>query len=144
MDVKNAVYPAPPQFQAFFGAPEDGAFVMVNLLKFKPKAEYPDGSEPDLSGREAYGRYAAVVSKLVEGLGGKIRFSGAVTGLMIGEVEELWDMVALAEYPSLEAFRKMATSPEMHAIEHHRAAGLAGQLNIRTKPLDGMPADDRS
>lgn len=28
----------------------------------------------------------------------------------------------------------MATSPEMAAIEHHRIAGLAGQLNIRTKP----------
>ena len=142
MEVKNAVYPAPPQFQDFFGAPEDGAFVMVNLLKFKPKAEYADGSEPELSGREAYGRYAAGVTKLVERLGGKIRFSGAVTGLMIGEVEELWDMVALAEYPSLDAFRQMATSPAMHAIEHHRAAGLAGQLNIRTKPLGGMPPDN--
>jgi hypothetical protein len=29
----------------------------------------------------------------------------------------------------------MAMSPEMHAIEHHRQAGLAGQLNIRTRPL---------
>jgi uncharacterized protein (DUF1330 family) len=138
MDVKNAVYPAPPQFQDFFGAPEDGPFVMVNLLKFKPKAEYADGSEPDLSGREAYGRYADAVSRMVEGLGGRIRFSGAVTGLMIGEVEDLWDVVALAEYPSLDAFRKMATSPEMHAIEHHRSAGLAGQLNIRTKALDAL------
>ena len=53
---------------------------------------------------------------------------------MLGEVGELWDMVALVEYPSLEAFKTMALSPEMHAIEHHRMAGLAGQLNIRTKP----------
>jgi len=71
----------------------------------------------------------------VEGLGGKIRYSGAVTGLLLGEVEEIWDAVALAEYPSLAAFRQMALSPAMHAIEHHRKAGLAGQLNIRTKPL---------
>ncbi|MGA0599624.1 DUF1330 domain-containing protein [Caulobacter sp. KR2-114] len=137
MDVKNAVYPLPQQFQDFFGAPEDGPFVMVNLLKFKDKAEYADGSEPELSGREAYLRYGAEVARLVEGLGGKIWFTGAVTGLMIGEVEELWDMVALAEYPSLAAFQAMALSPQMHAIEHHRAAGLAGQLNIRTKPVTG-------
>jgi len=26
----------------------------------------------------------------------------------------------------------------MHAIEHHRMAGLAGQLNIRTKPGAGF------
>lgn len=109
---------------------------MVNLLKFKDRAEYADGSEPELSGREAYERYGVEVSKLVVELGGNIRYSGAVTGLLLGEVEDLWDMVALAEYPSLAAFRKMATSPQMQAIEHHRNAGLAGQLNIRTKPMD--------
>jgi len=136
MDVKNAVYPGPAQIQAFFGQPEDGPFVMVNLLKFKPKAEYADGSNAHLTGAEAYAIYGDGVSKLVESIGGKIRFSGRVTDLMIGEVEELWDMVALAEYPSLKAFQEMATSPGMHAIEHHRTAGLAGQLNIRTKARD--------
>lgn len=134
MNVVNAVLPPMQQAVEFFGAPEDGPFVMVNLLKFKPKAEYADGSDAHLSGREAYARYGEEVAKLVEGLGGKVRYSGEVTGLMIGEVEDLWDMVALAEYPSLAAFREMALSPAMHAIEHHRVAGLAGQLNIKTKP----------
>lgn len=135
MNVKNAVYPGPFQFAKFFGAPEDGPFVMVNLLKFKQKADYPDGSDAHLTGKEAYERYGAEVRKLVEGLGGRILYSGEVTGLLIGEVGDLWDMVALAEYPSKAAFKAMATSPEMRAIEHHRAAGLAGQLNIRTKPF---------
>lgn len=134
MKVENAVFPRPEQAMAFFGGAEDGPFVMVNLLKFKPKAEYADGSDAHLTGAEAYARYGEEVRKLVEGLGGKIRYSGHVTGLLLGEVEELWDMVALAEYPSLEAFRAMAMSPQMAAIEHHRKAGLAGQLNIRTKP----------
>ena len=137
MDVKNAVLPPMEQAMAFFGGPEDGPFVMVNLLKFKPKAEYADGSDAHLSGAEAYQRYGVEVAKLVVGLGGRIHYSGQVTGLMIGEVEDLWDMVALAEYPSLAAFRAMAMSPEMHAIEHHRLAGLAGQLNIKTKAAFG-------
>jgi uncharacterized protein (DUF1330 family) len=107
---------------------------MVNLLKFKPKAEYEDGSDAHLSGAEAYARYGEEVRKLVEALGGTFRYAGRVTDLMIGEVEELWDVVALMEYPSLAAFRQMAMSPEMHAIEHHRKAGLAGQLNIKTMP----------
>jgi uncharacterized protein (DUF1330 family) len=136
MDVKNAVYPGPAQIAAFFGAPEDGPFVMVNLLKFKPRAEYADGADAHLTGAEAYGRYGEAVAKLIEGLGGRVRYSGQVTGLMLGEVGELWDAVALAEYPSLAAFQAMATSPEYQAIEHHRIAGLAGQLNIRTKPRD--------
>ena len=138
MKVVNTVFPTSEQFQDFFGALDDGPFVMVNLLKFKAKAEYPDGSDAHLSGREAYARYGAVVTGLVEALGGRIRYSGAVTGLLLGEVEELWDAVALAEYPSLAAFQAMAVSPEMHAIEHHRKAGLAGQLNIRTRPAAGF------
>jgi len=138
MKVENAVIPPMAQAMAFFGAPEDGPFVMVNLLKFKPKADYADGSDSHLTGAEAYGRYAVGVTKLVAALGGKLHFSGKVTGLMIGEVEELWDAVALVEYPSLASFREMATSPEMHAIEHHRKAGLAGQLNIKTKVGAGL------
>lgn len=138
MKVVNTVFPSPEQFQEFFGAPEDGPFVMVNLLKFKPRADYADGSDRHLSGQDAYARYGEGVRKLVEGLGGRIRYSGAVSGLLLGEVEELWDMVALAEYPSLAAFRAMALSPEMQAIEHHRKAGLAGQLNIRTRPGEGF------
>ena len=133
MDVTNAAMPSQVQFAEFFGAPEDGPFVMVNLLKFHEKAKYADNSEPELSGREAYARYGEGVTRLVIGLGGRMRYSGEVTGLMLGEVGELWDMVALVEYPSLAAFKAMALSPEMHAIEHHRMAGL-GQLNIRTKP----------
>lgn len=133
MKVENAVFPSPQQAMAFFGGTEDGPFVMVNLLKFKPKAEYEDGSDSDLSGAEAYARYGEEVRKLVEARGGRIRFNGNVTSILLGEVEELWDMVAMAEYPSLATFREMALSPEMHAIEHHRKAGLAGQLNIRVK-----------
>ncbi|HWF00174.1 MAG TPA: DUF1330 domain-containing protein [Caulobacteraceae bacterium] len=135
MDVRNAVYPGSEQAAGFFGGPEEGPFVMVNLLKFKKKAQYADGSDGHLSGREAYARYGDAVAVLVEALGGRIWYSGDVTGLLLGEVEELWDVVALAEYPSLKAFRDMATSPQMRAIEHHRSAGLAGQLNIRTRPL---------
>ena len=138
MKVENAVMPQPQQAMDFFGGQEDGPFVMVNLLKFKPMAEYDDGSDAHLTGAEAYFRYGEEVRKLVEGLGGRIRYQGRVTGLLLGDVEDLWDVVALAEYPSLEAFRNMAMSPAMHAIEHHRKAGLAGQLNIRTKPGAGF------
>mgnify|MGYP000993786081 CR=1 FL=1 len=138
MKVENAVMPSPEQAMDFFGAPEDGPFVMVNLLKFKDRAEYEDGSDAHISGFEAYMRYGEEVQKLVEGLGGGVRYQGRVTGLMLGEVEELWDVVALAEYPSLASFKEMAMSPAMHAIEHHRKAGLAGQLNIRTKPGEGF------
>jgi len=134
MKVFNQLNPAPEQMQEFFGGKEDGAFVMVNLLKFKEKAEYPDGRENDLTGAEAYAIYGAAVAKCLADVGAKPRYSGPVTGLMLGEVEENWDMIALAEYPSLEAMRTMIMSPEYQKISVHRTAGLAGQLNIKTKP----------
>ncbi len=134
MNVVNLVHPTGKQMAEFFGTPEDGPFVMVNLLKFKAQAQYADGSDRHLTGAQAYARYGEGVSKLVAALGGRVLYSGGVTGLMLGEVEDLWDAVALAEYPSLAAMQKMATSPEYAAIHHHRDAGLAGQLNIRTKP----------
>ena len=123
------------QAKAFFGAEEDGPMCMVNLLKFREKAEYANGSEPELSGRDAYLRYGAGVQACIAAVGGRARFSGFVTDLMLGEVEELWDMVAIAEYPSRAAMMKMVQSPEYQAITKHRDAGLAGQLNIRTKAV---------
>ncbi len=134
MKVVNQVNPSPERMQEFFGCKEDGAFVMVNLLKFKNKAEYADGRPTEISGAEAYALYGAAVVERLAAVGAKPGYSGPVTGLMLGEVEENWDMIALAEYPSLEAMKTMIMSPEYQAISVHRTAGLAGQLNIKTKP----------
>lgn len=133
MKVTNRVHPSAEQAAAFFGGEEDGTFVMVNLLKFKPKADYPDGSDTDLSGAAAYMRYGMAVRAHIEAVGGKAGYAGPVTGLMLGEVEDLWDMVALAEYPSLAAMMAMVQSADYQQIARHRTAGLAGQLNIKTK-----------
>lgn len=137
MRVENAVFPSMEQITSFFGGPENGPFVMLNLLKFKETAEYPDGSDANLSGAEAYARYGKAIQACLAAVDGKQIYAGPVTGLMIGEVEDLWDMVALVEYPSLAAMQKMVSSPEYQAIEVHRKAGLAGQLNIRTTQIGG-------
>jgi uncharacterized protein (DUF1330 family) len=131
MKVVNAVIPSHEQLTDFFTVEEDGPFTMVNLLRFKPHATYADGRDPELSGRDAYMRYAIGVTQLIEEIGGAISFSGDVTGLLLGEVEEMWDMVALADYPSNAAFFAMTQDPRWLEIEVDREAGLEGQLNIR-------------
>ena len=134
MEVINQAQPSAERIAEFFGPDAPGTpFVMVNLLKFKDRAEYADGRETNLTGAEAYALYGAAVTKIIADLGGRSIFGGAVTGLMLGEVEDLWDMVALVEYPNTEAFRNMIASPEYQAAHVHRDAGLAGQLNIRTQ-----------
>jgi uncharacterized protein (DUF1330 family) len=139
MHYQNALMPEPEQARAFFSGDQNGPMVMVNLLKFKDKAEYPDGSNPDMTGKQAYLIYGAAVMKCLEMVGGKGLFSADVTGLLLGEVEALWDMVALAYYPSPQAMMAMVALPEYQGIEVHRFAGLQGQLNIRTG-VNGLPS----
>jgi uncharacterized protein (DUF1330 family) len=135
MRIENAMFPSMEQLTSFFGGAESGVFVMVNLLKFNDKAKYLDGSDANLSGADAYARYGKSIQACLAAVGGRQIYAGPVTGLMIGEVEDLWDMVALVEYPSLAAMQKMVSSSEYQAIEIHRKAGLFGQLNIRTSQI---------
>lgn len=138
MNVTNSVYPNEAQIKGFAEPGPEGPIYMVNLLKFKAKAEYPDERATNLSGAQAYAIYGEAVSKLITEFGGAAMFSARVERLMLGEVEELWDMVAIAMYPSRAAMMNMMRSPTMQAIGIHRAAGLAGQLNIETTDASGV------
>ena len=133
MKVENKVIPSEQQMKGFVEGDIDSPISMLNLLKFKDKAEYEDGRTTDLTGREAYQIYALAVAKLVENTGGKVLFGAEVSRLMLGEVEELWDTVAIAQYPSRRKMLEMMMSPEYAEISVHRTAGLKGQLNIETK-----------
>ena len=57
---------------------------------------------------------------------------------MLGEVEDLWDQVAVAMYPSRKAMLKMITDPDYIESAQHRVAGLEGQLNIETSLDDNL------
>ena len=133
MEVSNALHPVgEEQAKAMLEAGPEGPIVMVNLLKYREKAEYPDGRKSDLSGREAYAIYGQAVAPLIQAHGGRVVFAGHVSHLTIGAVDELWDDVALAEYPSRGALVAMSTSRAYAEIAPHREAGLKGQLNIET------------
>ena len=137
MEVKNSLMPNDQQMAGFLEEGKDQPIYMVNLLKFKDKAIYPDKRETDLTGEEAYAIYGQEVRKHLEKVGAKPIFSGKVSRLMLGEVEDLWDVVAIAMYPNRKAMLDMLSDPEYIKSAQHRVAGLEGQLNIETNsPLD--------
>jgi uncharacterized protein (DUF1330 family) len=138
----NKVYPNKEQIKGFMEPASEEPICMVNLLKFKEKAEYEDGRDTDLTGREAYALYEEGVKKLLQEIGGGIGFKGDVERLALGEVEELWDVVGLAVWPSRGAMFEVMQSPEMQAISVHRSAGLAGQINIETTGFQGLWLQD--
>jgi uncharacterized protein (DUF1330 family) len=138
MEVVNEVMPtSPKRIKEMMAEGPEGPIYMVNLLKFKEKAEYEDGRETNLTGYEAYQLYSKEVVKLLAGFGGQGYFAGDVTFLALGQVEDLWDEVAIAMYPKRADLLRMSSSKEWQAIAVHRTAGLAGQLNIETVAQPG-------
>jgi uncharacterized protein (DUF1330 family) len=135
VEVENAVYPTASRVEALMADDSGGPVVMVNLLRFRDKAVYPDGRPTDLTGRQAYNLYAAPMQNFIEKGGGKVLFGGDIASLVIGDVGELWDTCVLVEYPSAAAFAAIVTSPEVAEIGVHRAAGLEGQLLIRANQM---------
>ena len=135
MEFENRVYPNREQMKGFFEEDSDNQPIfMINLLKFKEKAEYKDGRETSLSGREAYALYGEIMEKHLIEIGGKIIFKSKVTRITVGKVDELWDAVAIAKWPSKKVMGEnmMPSDPELLEGYQHREAGLAGQLNIES------------
>jgi uncharacterized protein (DUF1330 family) len=127
MNADIALYPTSDQIQTLLAGPQDGPVVMVNLLRFKGKA---DGIDAGMSGQEAYRLYAEKMVAYVESKGGRVIWSGRVDSQVIGAGAESFQMAALVEYPSRAAFVAMTADPYVHEIGGHRAAGLEGQWLI--------------
>ena len=144
MEVTNRVYPNEAQIKGFLEPGAEGPICMVNLLKFKKNAEYEDGRETSLTGLEAYQLYEGAIKEILQRVGGCIGFEGGVERLALGEVEELWDVVALAVWPSRRIMLEVMQSQEMQDISVHRTAGLAGQLNIETTEFKGQWLDGKA
>ena len=128
--------PNEKQMKDFLEEGYDEPIFMINLLKFKEKASYPDKRETNLTGAEAYAIYGREVVEHLQKVGGKGIYGGRVTRLMLGEVEDLWDSVAIAMYPNRKAMLEMISNPEYIKSAQHRIAGLECQLNIETNSED--------
>lgn len=61
-----AIYPTPEQIKTLMAGPADRPVVMINLLRFKPRA---DGGDAGVSGDDAYQRYAVRMKEFVESKG---------------------------------------------------------------------------
>jgi uncharacterized protein (DUF1330 family) len=131
----HVIDPTPESFRALSqDVPADVPVVMLNLLRFREAAAYPDGSahEP-CSGRAAYGRYSAHALPAVAAAGGQVLFAGQALAHPIGLPEERWDEVVLVAYPSIGAFFKMVMEPAYQAQSVHRTAALLDARLVCTR-----------
>lgn len=125
-------YPTPERIVALMENNDAEPVVMLNLLKFKDRADAPDEG---LTGEAAYGKYADEMIAFVTRAGGRVIWSGRISAMIIGQSDVDFDMIALVEYPSRQAFAGIVRDPDVQAIGVHRAAGLLGQWLIAATPM---------
>ena len=124
-----AITPNQQQFADLVANPDHGPVVMLNLLKFKPRAEHSEES-----GAAEYQKYGATAVQMLEARGGKVLWAGRADQILIGDPEQDWDQVILVEYPSRAAFLDMVSQPEYQDAHTHRESGLARTVLIACTP----------
>lgn len=114
-----AITPNEAQFLALAEAPDDQPVTMLNLLKYKERADGGEGS-----GEDAYAQYGTTAVAMVEERGGKVLWAGRADQILIGDPDEDWDQVVLVQYPSRAAFLDMVSQPDYLKAHEHRESGL--------------------
>jgi uncharacterized protein (DUF1330 family) len=131
------VDPTRERFAAFKALPREGVIHMLNLVRFRDHAAYPE-NHPDAgagrTGREAYRAYAAASAPAFARVGGRQVWLAAPELTLIGPEEERWDLCFVAEYPSADAFIAMLRDPEYRAAVVHRQAAVADSRLARVRP----------
>jgi len=126
------VDPTKEAFAAFCANDRAGPIHMLNLVRFRDKAAYPDGR--DATGVQAYAAYGRDSYPVFSRLGGRIVWRGKFELILIGPSDEKWDECFVAEYPSVAAFVAMLRDPDYReAVKHRQAAVLDSRL-IRLAP----------
>ena len=126
------VDPTKEQFAAFRDVGRDGPVQMLNLVRFRAEAAYPDGRKA--TGHEAYRAYAKASAAVFERVGGRQVWLARFEATLIGPPDERWDVVFVAEYPSTDAFVEMVRDLEYREAVKHRQAAVADSRLIRLAP----------
>ena len=133
------VDPYRSQLDASEALPRGSAIEMLNLVRFRARAAYPEGhpaASDGLSGAEAYARYSAAAAPTFMKVGGTIAWRGRFEALLIGPELERWDAAFIARYPGADAFLAMITDPAYQAAVIHRQAATLTSRLLRFAPAE--------
>ena len=124
--------PTREAFESFKALPRDEPIFMLNLVRYRERAQYP-AEHPDAkrqrSGAEAYAEYGRTSGPIFKRVGGKIVWRGEMEAMVIGPHKEHWDAVFIAHYPTAAAFLEMVTDVDYRqAVVHRQAAVLTSRL----------------
>ncbi|MEM9053071.1 MAG: DUF1330 domain-containing protein [Bacteroidota bacterium] len=119
-----------------------GKVVMINLLKFKEKADYSNYPElkptAEITGEEAYQLYMECTMPELEKAGSRIIYYGKSGSYLIGPESEKWDAVLLVEHESAEKFVQFAQNAEYLKTVGHRTAALEDSRLLPSREVQSI------
>lgn len=121
--------PTVQQWQRIFALPADAPVTLVNFFKLNESAQYPEGfagMEINVTGQEAFDRYASVSIPTLDKVGGRFLHVGPFAGQFIGE-EEDWDIIAIGAYPNRHALIALYSDEGYRNVFVHRSAACTRQ-----------------
>ena len=133
MGTSNHVDPDRSHFDAFKALPRDAPILMLNLIRLRERAAYPDGR--DVTGADAFAAYGRESRTIFQRVGGQIVWRGRPEQVLIGPLDERWDVAFIARYPSAAAFLEMVTDTEYRVAVVHRQAAVEDSRLVRMAEL---------
>ncbi|MCY3995894.1 MAG: DUF1330 domain-containing protein [Rhodobacter sp.] len=131
--------PTRTQFDTFKALPRDRPIEMLNLVRLRTRAHYPESHKlagETVSGDMAYASYGRESAPILERLGGVIVWRGSFRSVLIGPEGERWDRMFIARYPSAHAFLAMVTDPDYRRAVVHRQAAVRTSRLVRCAPAE--------
>lgn len=124
-----------------------GSVAMLNLLRFRPAADYSATPELEpaqpITGAEAFDLYVEHTLPFLAARGGELMFLGEGGSFLIGPEEERWDRVMLVRQRSVEDFIAFASDASYLSGLGHRTAALADSRllpMVQPTSLSGIPS----
>lgn len=125
----EAGLPGDDAWAALATCADDQPVTLVNFFKMRDRASYPAGLEPeetDLSGNDAFQKYAAVSMPSLEQVGGRFLLVAPFGASFIGAAED-WDLVAIGSYPNPGALVSLFELDAYRDAYSHRIAACSDQ-----------------
>jgi uncharacterized protein (DUF1330 family) len=139
IDLSGSIDPTREQFNRFKDLPRDQPVHMLNLVRLRDLADYPQDHRDfgkGKTGLEAYRAYGRESADIFKRVGGRQIWAGKPQAVVTGPVNEHWDLAFIAFYPTAGAFLAMVTDPDYRLIVAHRTAGVIDSRLIRMEPLE--------
>lgn len=114
---------------------QDTPFWAVNLMKYKERADYGDGGDRGLSGKEADDAYTPLGP--LAAIGAMVAFAGEVIDQRGSHPR--WDRIGIVRYPSRAAFFAMQQRDDFKDQHVHKEAGMETTIVMSCLPVDGAP-----